>query len=116
MKRLTVRLLAVALISGLAATGSLAAGEPTVTLTLRDHRFTPATVSVPAGQRVQVVLINHDLATEEFDSHDLRIERMVTPGATVRFFIGPLRPGTYEFVGEFHPRTAQGRIVAVEAQ
>ncbi|WP_339914597.1 cupredoxin domain-containing protein [uncultured Brevundimonas sp.] len=116
MKRLTVRLLAAALISGLAATGSLAAGEPTVTLTLRDHRFTPATVTVPAGQRVQVVLINHDRATEEFDSHDLRIEKMVTPGATVRFFIGPLRPGTYDFVGEFHPRTAQGRIVAVAAQ
>ena len=116
MKRLSLRLLAVALMSGLSATGSFAAGEPSVTLTLRDHRFTPATVTVPAGQRVQVVLINQDRATEEFDSHDLRIEKMVMPGATVRFFIGPLRPGTYEFVGEFHPGTAQGHIVAVAGQ
>lgn len=116
MKRLIARLFAVTLISGVAVTGSHAAGEPTVVLTLRDHRFTPATVTVPAGRRVQVVVINQDRATEEFDSHDLRIERMITPGATVRFVIGPLRPGAYNYVGEFHPRTAQGRIVAVEAQ
>lgn len=116
MNRLAARLLAAALVSGLAVTGSLAAGEPTVVLTLRDHRFTPATVNVPAGQRVQVVVINQDRATEEFDSHDLQVEKMITPGATVRFFIGPLRPGTYDYVGEFHPRTAQGRIVAVEAR
>ncbi len=115
MKRLTAQLLAATLICGLAVTGSLAAEEPTVVLTLRDHRFTPATVNVPAGQRVQVVVINQDRATEEFDSHDLRIEKMITPGATVRFFIGPLRPGVYSFEGEFHPQTAQGRIVAVEA-
>jgi hypothetical protein len=30
--------------------------------------------------------------------------------------IGPLKPGTYTFMGEFHPQTAQGRANAVEAK
>lgn len=110
----TIRLLAVALTCGAVATASLAAGPPVVVLTLKDHRFTPSVVTVPAGLKVQVVVINQDRATEEFDSHDLRVEKLITPGATARFFIGPLKAGSYSFMGEFHPGTAQGRIVAVE--
>lgn len=112
--RRTVCLWAAALISVTVATASFAAGPPVVVLTLKDHRFTPSVVTVPAGLKVQVVVINQDRATEEFDSHDLRVEKLITPGATARFFIGPLKPGSYSFMGEFHPGTAQGRIVAAE--
>ena len=87
-----------------------------LTLTLSNHRFTPSTLTVPAGQRMRITLINQDPATEEFDSHDLRVEKLVTPRGRATFFIGPLRPGTYAFMGEFHPATAQGRIIAVEAR
>ena len=116
MVRPTIWLLALGLSTGAIATTSLSAGPPVVTFTLKDHRFTPAVVNVPAGQKVQVVVINQDRATEEFDSHDLRVEKLITPGATARFFIGPLKPGSYSFMGEFHPQTAQGRIVAVEGR
>ena len=108
-----------ALIAGLAVAGAAgvsAAASPeatTVTLTLKDHRFTPSSFSVPAGQRVRIVLINQDLATEEFDSHDLRTEQLVTPKGKVSFSIGPLQPGEYSFMGEFHAATAQGKVTAV---
>ncbi len=92
------------------AQGASAEPEPVVTLTLKDHRFMPATATVPSGQRIQVVLVNQDRATEEFDSHDLKVEKLVTPGATIRFTIGPLKAGAYSFMGEFHPQTAQGRL------
>lgn len=108
-----VALAAVALAGAAIATTSLAAGPPVVVLTLKDHRFTPSVVSVPAGLKVQVVVINQDRATEEFDSHDLKVEKLITPGATARFVVGPLKAGSYSFMGEFHPATAQGRIVAV---
>lgn len=85
-------------------------------LVLRDHRFTPATLSVPAGQKVPIVVINQDRATEEFDSHDLKVEKLVTPNARATFSIGPLKAGTYSFMGEFHPATAQGRVIAVDAR
>ena len=71
---------------------------------------------MPAGQRVQIHLTNLDGATEEFDSHDLKIEELVTPNGKISFTIGPLKPGTYSFMGEFHAGTAQGRVTAVEAK
>ncbi|GAC1584966.1 MAG: hypothetical protein NVS3B5_19480 [Sphingomicrobium sp.] len=106
-----------------AATVALASGAsaapvivlPSLTLTLKEHRFTPATLTVPAGARVRITLINRDLATEEFDSHDLRLEQLVTPMGKVSFEIGPLRAGQYRFMGEFHSSTAQGKVIAVAA-
>ena len=85
----------------------------TVTLTLKDHRFSPASVTVPAGQAVRIELVNLDAATEEFDSVDLGVERDVTPHGRTSFTIGPLKPGAYSFMGELHADTAQGQITAV---
>lgn len=98
--------------------GGAKAGEPdghAVTLTLKDHRFTPDSVQVPAGQRIRIDLINRDAATEEFDSEDLQVEKDVTPNGRVSFAIGPLKPGTYSFMGELHSDTATGKITAVAA-
>lgn len=101
----------------LAATivSSAAAAEaPTVSLTLKGHRFAPQTFSVPAGQKVRIILTNQDPATEEFDSHDLKVEQLVTPNGRATFTVGPLKPGVYTFMGEFHPETAQGRVTAID--
>ena len=93
-----------------------AAPEPTVVrLTLKNHRFTPESVEVPAGQRVRIDLVNQDNATEEFDSEDLHVEKDVSPNGRVSFVVGPLKPGTYSFVGELHADTASGTIKAVTA-
>ena len=114
-----VKSCAVAILAGMALGSSAVAAEAgtplAVTLTLKNHRFTPASFSVPAGARVRINLINQDPSTEEFDSHDLRIERVVTPKGKIDFDIGPLRPGQYTFAGEFHANTAQGKITALPA-
>ena len=94
----------------LAAQSALAADMLTVAVSLKAHRFTPAAFSVPAGQKVRIVLTNLDAATEEFDSHDLKVEQLVTPHGRASFTIGPLKPGSYSFMGEFHPGTAQGTV------
>lgn len=110
------RTIAVAAIIGMASSAYGASSPPPpVTLTLKSHRFTPATLTVPAGVRLRVTLINRDPATEEFDSHDLRLEQVVTPMGKVSFDIGPLRPGQYSFMGEFHPSTAVGKINVMAA-
>jgi plastocyanin len=93
-----------------------APGEPTLSVTLKDHRFTPAEFSVPAGVKVRVNLTNLDAATEEFDSHDLRVEELVTPHGRASFLIGPLKAGSYSFMGEFHPATAQGHVTVKEGR
>jgi len=99
-----------------AVPGAAFADAPSaVTLTLKGHRFTPASFTVPAGQKVHVTLINEDAAMEEFDSIDLGVEHDVTPKGRTSFDIGPLQPGEYSFMGEFHAETAQGKVVAVSA-
>lgn len=92
---------------GLTVTPALAA-PVVLAVTLKDHRFSPAALSAPAGQVMEIQITNEDSAIEEFDSHDLRVEKLVTPHAKATIKLGPLKPGVYKFEGEFHAATAQG--------
>jgi plastocyanin len=88
------------------------AEDHTVELTIRDHRFDPAEIAVPAGKRIKLIVKNLDASAEEFESLDLRREKIVAAGGTIILYIGPLSPGVYEFFGDFHPETARGHITA----
>ena len=81
-------------------------------LVIKNHRFEPAELKVPAGQRVRLVLHNQDPTPEEFESHSLNREKIIPAGAKVVVYIGPLRAGRYTFYGEYNPATAQGAVVA----
>ncbi|MEO5696982.1 MAG: cupredoxin domain-containing protein [Burkholderiaceae bacterium] len=88
------------------------AADPEVLLVIKNHRFEPAELKVPAGQRVKLVVHNQDATPEEFESHSLNREKVIPAGAKGSIFIGPLKPGRYEFVGEYHEATAQGVVIA----
>lgn len=92
---------------------AMARAAEVVTLTLKDHRFTPAKVTVPAGERFRIEVTNADDTPEEFESADLRAEKVVVAGGRITLTAGPLKPGTYGFVGEYHADTARGTITAV---
>jgi hypothetical protein len=116
MRRIAPAVVAIAAVGIAVVTGAAQADTPGgITLTLKNHKFTPAAFTVAAGQKVRVTLINQDPATEEFDSHDLRLEEVVTPMGRISFNIGPLPAGQYSFMGEFHAETAQGKVTAVAA-
>ena len=108
--RVKMAVLGMALVLAAPASFASAPAPNVITLTLNNHRFIPSSVNASAGERIRIVLVNQDAATEEFDSHDLRVEQLVTPYARVSFEIGPLAPGRYAFMGEFHPETAQGLV------
>jgi plastocyanin len=106
------KLFAVAFAGGfLLCTGAQAA-ETEVLLVIKYHRFEPAEVKVPAGQRVKLIVHNQDSTPEEFESHSLNREKVVPGGAKVSVFIGPLTRGRYEFYGEYNQATAKGAVVA----
>ncbi len=86
------------------------AAEP-VQLTLKDHRFVPAEVSVPAGERFRIEVSNQDATPSEFESNDLRVEKIVVAGGKIIVMAGPLKPGTYKFFDDYHPE-ATGTITA----
>jgi plastocyanin len=87
------------------------ADEPEIALVIRNHRFEPVEVKVPAGQKVKLVIHNQDASAEEFESATLRREKLIPAGQKVVVYIGPLKAGSYPFIGEFNQATAQGRVV-----
>src|SRR5207249_11871830 len=96
----------------LAITTGTAAQEPTYTLVIKDHKFQPAEIEVPAGQKIALIVKNDDPTPEEFESTELRREKVVPGGEQITVYIGPLKPGRYEFFGDFNPKTARGHIIA----
>jgi plastocyanin len=98
--------------AALAAPLVVRAETPEFSIVIENHRFTPAEVTVPAGQRVKLVVENRDKTPEEFESHDLKREKVIAGGTKASIFVGPLKPGTYAFVGEYHEDTAQGKLIA----
>jgi heme/copper-type cytochrome/quinol oxidase subunit 2 len=90
----------------------VAAQEPAYTLVIKDHQFQPTEIEIPAGQKIALLVKNSDTTPEEFESTELRREKVVAGGDQITVYIGPLKPGKYEFFGDFNPKTARGHIVA----
>jgi plastocyanin len=83
-----------------------------IALTIEQHRFQPEEIRVKAGAPFVLVITNKDATSEEFESKDLRLEKVIPAGKTLRLRLPALKTGTYGFVGEYHEQTAKGRIVA----
>ncbi len=81
-------------------------------LVIKDHTFEPAEIKIPAGQKVKLTIHNQDSTPEEFHSDDLKREKVVLGGKKATISIGPLKAGSYNFMGEFHEATAKGRVIA----
>jgi len=109
MRRLALALAAV--IAG-ASLATFSAEEPELNLVLENHRFTPDRLEIPAGKKVKVMIDNRDPTAEEFDSGDLRVEKVVPGKSKGVVWLGPLKPGEYKFMGEYNDKTAQGVVVA----
>lgn len=107
----SIPLMLIALGAGFPAPDVLAADD-TFTLTIKDHRFDPAQLEVPAGKKLKLVVKNLDPTPEEFESHDLKREKVIAGKGQATITLGPLKPGTYKFAGEYHESTAQGQLVA----
>ena len=91
---------------------AFAVGAQDFNLVIRDHRFEPAEIRVPADKRVSLYVSNEDATPEEFDSPALKVEKVIAGRSKALIRIGPLTAGRYEFIGEFHSDTAKGVVIA----
>lgn len=81
-------------------------------LIIKDHHFQPAEMTVPAGKKIKLLVDNQDATPEEFESHSLNREKIISGNGKATIYVGPLTPGRYTFEGEFNAKTAQGVIIA----
>lgn len=88
------------------------AAPAAISVTIKDHRFIPSEVHVKAGQPTDLNIKNEDPLAEEFDSTALKVEKVVGGGQQGTVHLRPLDPGRYPFMGEYHPDTAQGVVIA----
>jgi plastocyanin len=99
-------------LAALASVAPARAADAEALLIIKDHRFVPAEVKVPAGQRVKLIVHNQDPTPEEFESRSLSREKVIPAGAKATIYIGPLKAGRYTFAGEYNEATAKGTVVA----
>jgi len=105
-----VKVVSLLLASSLFSISALA-DLPEFEILIRDHRFEPSVLEIPPGQKVRIVVKNTDPTPEEFESYELRREKVIAGNSQAIIYIGPLKPGEYPFFGEFNPETAQGRLI-----
>lgn len=103
---------ALPLLLSLLLTPAWAAPLPSYELAIADGHFSPATLSVPAGQRFKIIVRNVGQGPIEFESLPLRVEKVLGPGVTSFVVIHPLKPGRYRFFDEFHLDLPGGFIEA----
>ena len=91
---------------------SMAQTQAPDTIIIKNHQFIPAQLTVPAGKKVSITVDNQDPTAEEFESFDLDREQVVEGNKKIVVDIGPLKPGTYKYWGDYHQDTTKGVILA----
>ena len=89
-----------------------ALADASINVTLKNHKFSPAVITVKANEPSMIVLSNEDDTADEFDSSSLKVEKVVPGHAKGNVRLRALAPGKYPFMGEYHAATAQGMVVA----
>jgi Cupredoxin-like domain len=81
-------------------------------LVARDGAFEPIRLEVPAGKRFKIEISNEGKGPMEFESRDLKQEKVLAAGAKSSVVINGLKPGSYVFFDDYHPDAPKGEIVA----
>lgn len=87
------------------------ASETEYLIQIKDHKFMPSNLEIPANKKFNLVIENLDKTLEEFESDDLKKEKLVGAGKKITIPVNALKAGEYKFYGDFHQKTAQGKIV-----
>ena len=111
-RRAVLRIFFFLFLTGVLCTPVWSAGLPIFEIEIRNHLFIPSELTIPANTKVKLVVYNYDTTPEEFESYELNREKVIVGNRKAIIFIGPLPVGDYPFFGEFHPESAQGKVIA----
>lgn len=94
----TLLSLALLLFSALIPNAAFAAEKFTVELEMKNGDLIPRVLEVPAKTIIRIKITNTGTEPAEFESTQLRKEKVLAPGASSVVVIAPLKPGSYTFL------------------
>jgi hypothetical protein len=109
---LALRLTAALSLAAFASAPLRADDAPSFTLEFHDGKVSPLRVEVPANTRFTLELRNTGDTPAEFESAELRKEKVLSPNSTSILVFRTLDPGEYQFFDDFHPDAPKAVIVA----
>ncbi len=86
-------------------------GLTTYLIEMKDGNLIPTQLVVPAKTKFRLVVRNVGSKPAEFESNQLRQEKVLFMGADANVVITPLDPGSYDYFDDFAPGI-NGKIVA----
>jgi hypothetical protein len=102
----TLKHLATSFVFAAAFLGVVAAGasaqDTTLQVTIKNGRFQPAELRAPVNKPVVIVVKNADKKAAEFESHALRVEKVIPANGQGSVRIRPQAPGRYDFFDDFN--------------
>ena len=84
----------------------------TYEIILKGQAFTPAELNVPAGEPFIIKVKNENDAPAEFESKEMKFEKIVAGRSEILVKVKALPGGTFEFVDEYHEDTARGMVIS----
>jgi len=112
MRRIALALL-VLLALPTVATRLRADDLPVFRIEIKNGVISPKQTEVPANKDFKLEVANTGTVPAEFESKQLRQEKVISPAATQSLTIRALAPGEYQFVDEFHENDEAGQGVIV---
>lgn len=112
MMRNSALALVLALATAILSTAARSDDMPVFHIELKDGTITPMRIEVPANQDIKLEVVNAGTTPAEFESKQLRKEKVLAPGVTSAIVIRGLDPGEYQFFDEFHPEAGNATLVA----
>jgi plastocyanin len=110
MQKIVMGVLALAL-AAIPVSGTLAEDAAAISIRLTDKGFEPAEITVPAGKPFTLSVKNETGAAAEFESNELRIEKVIAAGAEATVRVRAPAAGRHVFVNEFNEEV-KGLIIA----
>jgi hypothetical protein len=86
--------------------------EPTIEISLQNDAFTPAEFKVPANRPFVLKVVNLEKSAVEIEATELKIEKVVAPGAAMIARVKPQKPGRYLLVNEYKEDLVKAFAVA----
>jgi uncharacterized protein (DUF58 family) len=91
---------------------SRAGEDPIFKIEFQDGKVVPQRLEVPANRRFQLNLVNSGDTPAEFESNELRKEKVLAPKSASLLVFRTLDPGEYSFFDDFHPDAPKAVLIA----